>query len=388
MVDLISGLVVSVAKETVGTQVSTPALVDDSALVVDDTSPFNPTGGTITIDGGDAVTYDSTDDNNLTIYLTDPLPAPILEDAEVLVEPPQFEWTALVLIDDESDPIPATVPYNWQDALRPGIREEEDRERVRLTADGDWSFAIFDVISGPLVRSGPTSIPTDDGGAAGGINEFGDVFANDLNVTGTAYLSGDATMVDGVPLADYIASLISTPAGQVTKTYPCLDANWWEGDNLGTARVSDNQYVGYASSQPDEGNRRSAMWFDTAAIQADLAGRTVTKVRVKMTVWEGGNDKTVILGSHGDPQVRASWNNIVGKSTNLTRKRSVNEGTTLWVDISAWAIQGWKTGAICGLVVGPGQTAGGVLSNDGAYHYSYRGPENDKRAVLEITSTA
>lgn len=174
-----------------------------------------------------------------------------------------------------------------------------------------------------------------------------------------------------------------------TLPFPAIAASWWEGDNLTDDRESDNQYVGYASGQPDEGNRRSAMWFDSAAIQAALAGATVLSVRVRLTVWEGGNNKTLVIGSHSNAAVSSSWNALSGKNQNRTRKSGVNEGSSPWIDLSAWGDkQGWATGALRGLLVGPGMTAGGALSNDVAYKFSYRGVQFEKpalRPVLEIT---
>lgn len=168
-----------------------------------------------------------------------------------------------------------------------------------------------------------------------------------------------------------------TPTKQTyTISYPATDTNWWEGDN--TYRVSDNQYVGYLAG---EGNRKSAMWFDSAKIAADLSGATVLSARLKMTVWEGGNDKTVLVGSHSDATVRTSYTAITGKNmpTNgRASKSSVNEGTTIWVTLG-FDLQGWVTGATRGLLVGPG------ASNAGTYKFSYRGDAHANRPVLELT---
>ncbi len=137
MDDLLTGLVVAVTNAPVGTQVAATAAGGATVLLLDDTVDMNPTGGQVTIDGGVPLTYTDSDDDASTITLAAALTAALAEGAEVLVYPPQEDWTALTLIQGGSDPIPATVPHNWHDALPVGVREEEDRETVRLTRDGE-----------------------------------------------------------------------------------------------------------------------------------------------------------------------------------------------------------------------------------------------------------
>jgi hypothetical protein len=162
MTDLISGLVVAVSQVPVGTQTAAAAAINDVVLLLDDTIDMVPTGGQVTIDG--VVTdYASADDDASTITLAAPLAAALAEGAEVLVHPLRVEMTALTLIDGHSDPIPATVPHNLQDALPVGIREEEARETVRLTRDGQFSWAVYDIPGLPLLRDAnyldPATLP-------------------------------------------------------------------------------------------------------------------------------------------------------------------------------------------------------------------------------------
>lgn len=153
MSDLLAGLIVAVSAAPVGTQTASAALAGDSVLLLDDTVDMNPTGGQVTING--VVTdYASSDDDASTITLKVPLAAGVAEGADVWPYPQRVEKTAMVLIDGASDPIPATVPWNMQDALPTGVREEEDREDVRLTRDGEFSWAVFDLSGQSLSRDG------------------------------------------------------------------------------------------------------------------------------------------------------------------------------------------------------------------------------------------
>lgn len=151
MDDLLSGLVMAVSAAPVGTQLAAGAGTGATVLLVDDAIDFQPTGGQVTF-GGAVVDYVSADDDASTVTLAVPLVAEVDEGAELLVYPPRVEMTALVVTDETSDPIPAVVPVNWQDALPVGVREEEDREKVRLTRDGEWSWAIHDLPGKPLDR--------------------------------------------------------------------------------------------------------------------------------------------------------------------------------------------------------------------------------------------
>jgi hypothetical protein len=155
--DLISGLVVAVDDETAGSQTVLEALAGETVLTVDDAIDFDSTGGQLSLADGTVLDYIEANDDEDTITLAAPLAAPVEFESDVLVYPPQFTRTALVVIDGGSDPIPATVPHDKQDVLAPGVRDEENanREEVLLIADGDWSWSVFDVTNkGELLRDG------------------------------------------------------------------------------------------------------------------------------------------------------------------------------------------------------------------------------------------
>src|SRR4051812_40337227 len=116
MTDLLSGLVVAVSSTPVGTQTVADVPAGSSTLVLDHAIDMESTGGQVTVNGVVMDYYMSNDDDS-TIPLSPPLTALLPEGAEVLVYPPQVEMTALALVDGNSDPIPARVPWDMQDAL-------------------------------------------------------------------------------------------------------------------------------------------------------------------------------------------------------------------------------------------------------------------------------
>lgn len=151
MADLLSGLVHNVTAIPVGTQLAAPAAIGATVLTVDDAAYLSPTGGQVTI-GTSVVAYVASDDDADTITLASALTAALAESDFLFVYPPRVEVTAMVLVGGSSVPIPATVPWDKQDALLPGVREEEDREKVTLRRDGEFSWAVADLPDLPLAR--------------------------------------------------------------------------------------------------------------------------------------------------------------------------------------------------------------------------------------------
>jgi hypothetical protein len=84
-----------------------------------------------------------------------------------------------------------------------------------------------------------------------------------------------------------------------------------------------------------------------------LSGSVVGKVEVYLYFESGGNDKTVIIGSHGDSAQSSDWANISGKIPDQVRSSGWNSGTGRWVTLSLEG-DGWRTGGRRGILVGPG----------------------------------
>lgn len=154
MSDMLTGLVVAATSTPIGSATVADQAAGDTVLVLDDTVDFSTTGGQFTVgDGETPIAYVAMDDEASTLTLEAPLVDSIDAETDILVYPPRIDYTAFVLIDESSDPIPASVPWHLQDALPSGVREEEDREQVRLMQDGDWSWAVFDLVNQPLERA-------------------------------------------------------------------------------------------------------------------------------------------------------------------------------------------------------------------------------------------
>lgn len=165
MDDLLSGLVDSVTSVPVGTQTIADAAVGATVLLLEDAGDMSPTGGQVAQIADDGTTvavldYVESDDDESTITLAAPLTTALPTDTVLRVYPERRNVTALVLVNGTSEPIPANVPWDKQDALPVGPRDASAREEVTLAQDGQWSWAVYDLPNQPLTRDGSYLDPT------------------------------------------------------------------------------------------------------------------------------------------------------------------------------------------------------------------------------------
>lgn len=110
---------------------------------------FDEGGGTLSfVSPVDDVTtvvaaYTKTDPDADTITLTAPLTVALPTDSFVSPHPPSNEKVALVLLDDQDDPLTATVPHALYSLLPEGVRDPEAEEAVSVEQDtgGEWFIA-------------------------------------------------------------------------------------------------------------------------------------------------------------------------------------------------------------------------------------------------------
>ncbi|HUR54932.1 MAG TPA: hypothetical protein VMZ71_12440 [Gemmataceae bacterium] len=174
---------------------------------------------------------------------------------------------------------------------------------------------------------------------------------------------------------------VPTQTEQPPKTYNATVTKWWTGGGA-FGGDGDSQYFGNSSSTT-EGNRKSAIWFNKAAIAADLAGATVTKVELYLYLHKGGNNNSVAIGSHTDT---SSGSNDYGDVTGANRQRQPtsggwDQGSGRWVNIT-FDLQDWTVdaaGKVAGFVIGP------ATDNGDDHSAGYRGATHSLHPKLRIT---
>lgn len=193
----------------------------------------------------------------------------------------------------------------------------------------------------------------------------------------------DELYLDGQNLMDMLeAGGINDPddsdpePGTITTTY---DASWsssYAGSGArNTWHTSLNQ--GYHSSQ--WGNQRALIGFPTSQIQADQAGRTITRVRVYLYYehWYFNSGGTAIVGHHGHSAVPSTFSAV----TDQVRSSSWPKPGARMVHYDV-NMQGWVTGALAGIALGPGP------STSRLYYGRARGHTQSRPPQLEIRSVA
>lgn len=103
----------------------------DTVLRLVDAGDFYEGGGQVDVDGT-VYTYTAADLETDELTLTDPLAAALAADAEVRVFPHVVTRTAMVSVDGDPHPVPATVPPELQWLLVLGIREPGTEQQVSV----------------------------------------------------------------------------------------------------------------------------------------------------------------------------------------------------------------------------------------------------------------
>jgi len=145
MAKVYHGTVLDVYKEYAGSPTTQDAFTGDTVLYLEDASDFAEEGGTLVLDDGIPLEYDSADLDADTVSLTVPLARAslggLVAESFVLVHP-MITWRSVSLhVDGFDEPMIARVPHHYWPWLPLGARDDTvRRETIRITFDGeDWS---------------------------------------------------------------------------------------------------------------------------------------------------------------------------------------------------------------------------------------------------------
>lgn len=175
----------------------------------------------------------------------------------------------------------------------------------------------------------------------------------------------------------------STPQSY-TKTYTAT----WHGSYR-----SDGTFNGYSpylgqviqgdSQTGLNGNQRGLIGFNAGAIQADLAGATITSVKITLNAehWYNNSGGTAVIGTHNYTSKPSTWADSRVNQNRLTSsgwpkpgKRTVTLSTTIGNE--------FKSGTSTGIALGPG------LSSSQLYYGKFTGSGGGSNApVLTIQYT-
>lgn len=139
------GQVLEVSVEPTGSITAQDHASGATALVLEDVTDFDPSGGQLAILG---VVYDysAVDYDTNTITLNTGLSSAVSDATPVLVQPASEEKWALVQADPQDDAIRARIPHTLSDKFALGIREEVDRENVEVVIERT-AWTVLDIVA-------------------------------------------------------------------------------------------------------------------------------------------------------------------------------------------------------------------------------------------------
>lgn len=210
MSDVLFGKVISVETRNLGEPVLADAAIGATTLFVQDAATFDEVGGVVSINGSQ-LAYSAIDADLDTLTLVAPLAVAILMQDLVEVYPASPVKTALIDMGDNSDPVPATVPYQLTDRLQDGTRDPGKQETVHLTRRGTYEYLVADVTAEDLLTQSLDFVDAEQGI---GMTTAGAQF-EDVNILGQASaldLKADSMSLGGTDLATMIAAL---PQGKI-----------------------------------------------------------------------------------------------------------------------------------------------------------------------------
>lgn len=140
------GQVNSVRAEKSGSALAADAAIAATVLYVDDASDFAETGGTLALESGDKVEYNSADMDADSITLAAGLTEAFEEGDFIRTWPVVNVRWANVDLYGEDDPLVCQVPHHLNPWLPLGSRQEEKREEV-VCIEIDDVWYIWDVLS-------------------------------------------------------------------------------------------------------------------------------------------------------------------------------------------------------------------------------------------------
>lgn len=164
-----TGRIVEVSAVAFGDVVIADHAVGATTLAMNSVVDFDEEGGALSfVSPADDTTtvvqaYVSLDPDAETLQLASPLTVALPTDSFVSPHPPSDEKIALVLLDDQDDPLSARIPHSLYDRVPEGIRDPDAQEAVEVTLDSGGEWTVTDVLGAvPLVDGSyidPTTLP-------------------------------------------------------------------------------------------------------------------------------------------------------------------------------------------------------------------------------------
>jgi len=237
----ILGYVLNVSLERAGSSVVADASSGDTVLYFEDASDFAEEGGSVKLQNGDTVEYDSADMDADTITLTNPLTIDVPEDTYIVVFPVANYYQASVEIESYDNAILVRVPHHYWAFLPLGQRDDDKSEQVRLWYDGDdWSIVDVGGVARVRLSNGvSTSLKTfrytAEGIAPGGYLgvKFLDPYSGTIDTARLrlydGVVSSDATF--DVLVNDASVGTITVPAGSSSGSTN-IGASFVDGDKI------------------------------------------------------------------------------------------------------------------------------------------------------------
>ena len=159
------GSILEVSVVPAGDELDAPALAAATTITLVDASDFDPTGGSVEIDGTVYV-YTVIDTTTLVMTLATGLVADVDAGTRVNLSPSVVEKWAMVEVQADDDAVLALVPHSLWDRIDEGVREPEDQESVIIQQqEGDWVVADIlatqPVVDGSFTDPSTATSPTD-----------------------------------------------------------------------------------------------------------------------------------------------------------------------------------------------------------------------------------
>ena len=210
-----------------------------------------------------------------------------------------------------------------------------------------------------------------------------------LSVGAQSVDSLDTLIVGGVSMRDILSQYTRSSTAPTVTEFAATAVRSYDaaGDDILNAGVPADGYgrLGYDAT---DGNRACVIDFDSTAIAAALAGKTISKVEAYLFLNHrgGSGTGTIPIGFHSSATPQTTYAAVTGKAPNLFRPSAWQQGTGRWVDVTS-TVANWQTGTWKGILLGPGQTAVGVASSSLIYSNHVRGMGTTTPPKLRFTYT-
>lgn len=160
-----------------------------------------------------------------------------------------------------------------------------------------------------------------------------------------------------------------------TKSYT---ADWVRSYNGSGNYMSDQDTANQGYYSSERGNQRSMIGFP-GTVKTDLTGATVNKIEIYLYFqhWYSNAGGTAVIGCHGaeNPVSTSS-----GTASIFTSAKWPKPGGR-WVTLPSSTYDEWKSGAWCGILLGPGD------STSGTYYGKANGITGSYKPTLRVTYT-